>query len=223
MPRRSSLDVLQLLRSSPVASMEDLRTVLHGASRATVFRYLKQVPYRRSYNHNGRYYALHDPARYDRLGLFSHGDIHFSRDGTLGATVRRLVEEAEAGHTHRELQDLLRVRVHAFLLDAVRTGRLGRERLAEVYVYLHADAEVRRQQVERRRERIAAGDPEEGVVDISDAVVIQVLLTLVRHPGSRPAEVVRRLRGHSPPLSRQQVDAVFTRYALGEKGGPSRS
>ena len=224
MPRRSSLILLELLQSAPVVVLGDIRATLNRASRATAFRYLREVPYRRSYNHNGRYYALHDPARYDRLGLFSHGDIHFSRDGTLGATVRRLVHEAEAGHTHRELQDLLRVRVQASLLDAVRKGEISRERLVEVYVYLHVDAAVRQEQVVRRRERIeAVVGSKDGQLEVSDAVVIQVLLTLLRHPGSRPDDVVRRLRGHSPPISPRQVDAVFIRYDLGEKGGPSRS
>jgi len=224
MPRRSSLILLELLQSRPVVVLGDIQAVLEGASRATAFRYLREVPYRRSYNYNGRYYTLHDPARYDRLGLFSHGDIHFSRDGTLGATVRRLVYEAEAGHTQRELQQLLRVRVQATLLDAVRKGEISRERLVEVYVYLHVDAAVRREQVQRRRERIeAASGPDDELLEVSDAVVIEVLLTLIRHPGSRLDDVVRRLRGRSPPISRQQVEAVFTRYDLGEKGGASRS
>jgi hypothetical protein len=39
-------------------------------------------------------------------------------------------------------------------------------------------------------------------LDVSDAVIIQVLLVLIRHPGSRPADVVRRLRGHDPPIIR---------------------
>lgn len=223
MSRRSPQMLLELLQSTPAVTLEDIKRALDGASRATGFRYLKEVPYRRSYNHNGRYYALHDPARYDRLGLFSHGDIHFSRDGTLGTTVRRLIREAEAGHTHRELQELLRVRVQAFLLEAVRTGEICRERLAGVYVYLHTDLEVRGQQLERRQELLAAGvdSDESGQTEVDDAVVIQVLLTLIRHPGSTMAEVVRHLRGHSPPIKGDQVHAVFRRYELGEKGGAS--
>jgi hypothetical protein len=220
MAHRSPQVVLELLQARPVVTLDDIEEALGGASRATAFRYMRQVPYRRSYNHNGRYYALFEPARYDRLGLYSHGDVHFSKDGTLGATVRRLVREAEAGHTHREVQELLRVRVQAFLLDAVRKGELGRERLAEVYVYLHADAEVRRQQLMRRQGLLdKAGGDASTPSEVSDNTVIQVLLTLVRHPGSTVAEVVRRLRGHSPPTGGAQVQAVFDRYGLGEKGG----
>jgi len=86
-----------------------------------------------------------------------------------------------------------------------------------VYVYLHTDPEVRDAQLRRRHERIA--EPVSAVAT-SDDVTIRVLLVLLRHPGSLPGDVVRRLQGRAPPVSRAQVDGVFARYGLGEKGGP---
>ena len=223
MAKRSPQMLFEFLQTKPVTTLEEMQEALDGASRATVFRHLKQVPYRRSYNHNGRYYTQHDPVRYDRLGLYSHGGVHFSRDGSLGATVRRLVQEANAGHTNRELQELLRVRVQSFLLEAVRERELDREKLAEVYVYLHVDEAVRREQVERRRDQSGKETDDQATdeLEVSHEVVIQVLLTLIRHPGSTVADVVRRLRGHSPPIRSPEVTAVFERYDLGEKGGSS--
>jgi hypothetical protein len=208
----------RLLQSRPVVEFEDLRAALGDASDCTIFRHLKNVPYRSSYNHNGRYYTLHDPAKYDRWGLHSVGDIHFSVDGTLKATVVRLVCESEVGCTQKELQDLLRVRVQLFLLAAVRDGAIDREAIGKLYVYLHCEPEVREAQLQRRRERIAEASQQE--VEVDDEVIIRVLLVLLRYSGSQPGDVTRRLRGHSPPVRRDQVDVVFTRYGLGEKGGP---
>ena len=57
-----------------------------------------------------------------------------------------------------------------------------------------------------------------------DAVIIAVLLTLLRHPGSKAADVVRHLHGHLPPITMGPVRAVFDRYDLdniGQKGGSS--
>ncbi|MES9903663.1 MAG: hypothetical protein ABW168_13440 [Sedimenticola sp.] len=72
----------------------------------------RQIPYLRSYNHSGRYYNTRwDPMLYDRFGLYSLGEIHFSREGSLGNTIKRLIRESEAGWIHRELQELLHVRV----------------------------------------------------------------------------------------------------------------
>ena len=152
MTTRSPEQLQALLESKIVVDLNDIRSALGDASRATTFRYLQKVPYRRSYNHNGRYYTSHDPTKYDRFGLFSHKGAHFSRDGSLTATVIRLVQESTAGMTQRELRELLRVRVQVLLLEAVRRGRLDRELLDQVYVYLHAEDTVKQAQLKRRRE-----------------------------------------------------------------------
>ncbi len=225
MNKRSPENLLTLLESNEVVEFKDIQRALDNASRATCFRYMYPVPYHRSYNYNGRYYTRKDPARYDRFGLFSHGDIFFSRDNTLGETIQRLVRESEAGWTQRELQDVLRVRVQVVLLNTFQKGKLHREKVHGFYVYLHPDPIIRGVQLNRRQERAffdvsaQVGEPE-----IGDPVIIQVLLTLLHHPGAKAADVVRYLRGHSPPITMAEVRIVFARYGLdsiGKKGGVS--
>ena len=215
--------LLELFAAHRVVDLPTIRAALGGVSSMTAFRHLKRLGYRCSYNHKGRYYARHEPARYDRFGLWSVGDIHFSVDGTLRNTVRRLVEQAPAGATHQELHQRLRVRVHNTLLDLLRQGEVERERLVQVFVYLHIEPEVRAQQLEQRRELITAAEVAsvDGDVPVSEQTVIEVLLTLIRHPGANAGAVARRLRARSPPISATEVRAVFARYELGEKGGPA--
>lgn len=218
----------QLFSERVVVDLPTLREALGGVSAMTVFRHLKQLPYRSSYNHKGRYYTLHEPTRYDRFGLWSFGGIHFSIDGSLRQTVRRLVEEADAGASQQELRQRLQVRVHNTLLDLLRHGEIERERLLQVYVYLHSDPDVRATQRECRQQLLETADAEATTVahELDAEVTIQVLLTLLCHRGAGAEEVARRLRGRSPPISLEQVRAVFARYeleSLGEKGGTSRS
>jgi hypothetical protein len=223
---RSAEILLDLFAAETVVDLPRIQVALGGASSMTAFRYLRQIPYRRSYNHNGRYYCRHEPSRYDRLGLWSVGDVHFSLDGSLGKTVRRLVYEMDAGATHRELQERLRVRVHNTLLTLLRRGEIGRERLAQLYVYLHRDADIRAVQMQRRGALLDAGKTVRIETAVPDEIVIQVLLTLLHHPGAKAAQVLRYLRGHSPPVSMAQVEAVFARYdleSIGKKGGSSKS
>ena len=223
---RSAKTLRDLFASETVVDLPRIQLALGGASSMTAFRYLRQIPYRRSYNHNGRYYCLHEPSRYDRLGLWSVGDVHFSVDGSLGKTVRRLVHEMEAGATHRELQERVRVRVHNTLLTLLRRGEIERERLAQLYVYLHPDAEIREEQIQRRGALLHAGKTLRIETAVPEEIVIQVLLTLLHHPGAKAAEVLRYLRGHSPPVAMEQVEAVFARYdlaSIGKKGGSSKS
>lgn len=228
MAKRTPEMLVKLLRSNAVVTFEDMQAALGDASRATTFRYLKQVPYLRSYNHNGRYYTLLDVGGFDRWGLASHGDVHFSRDGTLGATIKRLVRESTAGWTQRELQALLHVRVQVLLLDAVRQGELQREMLDWFYLYLHADPAIAETQRDARQAQFdvhRAGEATAAVA-LDSVVIIAVLLVLLRHPGSTPTQVTRYLHGHSPPVTRAQVAEVFARYALegiSKKGGATHS
>ena len=225
MAKKRSPELLrQLLVSETVVDLPRIESALGGVSPMTAFRYLRQLPYRRSYNHNGRYYCLHEPSRYDRFGLWSCNNIHFSVDGSLGKTVRRLVYEMAAGATHRELQERLRVRVHNTLLTLLRQGEVDRERITRVYVYLHRDPVIRRDQIERRQALIGAAETASVEVQVDDRIIIEVLLVLLRHPGSKAAEVVRYLRGHSPPITMAQVRIIFARYELDsidKKGGAS--
>lgn len=221
MTSRSPKVLRKLFESRTVVELSDIQAELDDSSRATAFRYLKHVPYRRSYNHNGRYYTRHDPARYDQFGLFSHKGIIFSCDGSLTSTLVRLIREAEAGRTQRELGELLRVRVQGLLLQAVHRGAIDRQRVEKLFVYLHTDPLVQQAQLQQRKELITAAA---AVADVTDAVIIEVLLTLIRHPASKAADVVRHLRGYSPPILLQQVRPIFDRYdldSLGKKKEPS--
>ena len=219
---RSCEAITELLASTDVVQFKDIQSALDHASRATAFRYLKQVPYQRSYNHNGRYYTRKDSARYDRHGLFSCGDIHFSRDGSVSETLKRLVRESLSGLTARDLQTLLQVRVQVFLLDAVRHNAVTREKIRGLYVYVHTDSAVQERQLQQRREEVEARESALSKDLLTDAVIIVVLLTLLHHPEATAADVVRYLQGHSPPIPMLQVDAVFARYdlaSIGKKGG----
>ena len=221
MPNCSPRMLLDLLDARTITELDEIQQVLDGASRATAFRYLKQIPYQRSCNYNGRYYTRDDPERYDRHGLFCYKGVLFSRDGTLGDTVVRMIREAEAGRTQRELREMLRVRVQTFLLQAIREGAVDRERVDAFFVYLNTNPDVRQSQLKRRRELISAATAAQ---EVTDDVVIQVLLTLIRHPDAKAADVVRHLHGQSPPVTLEHVRVVFDRYDLdniGEKGGPS--
>jgi len=216
----------QLLNARHVVDLPTMRIALGDVSAMTVFRHLRHVPYRRSYNYNGRYYTLHDPARYDRFGLWSYTDIHFSVDGSLRKTVRRLVEQHDSGATHHELRRRPGVRVQNTLLALLRDGEVVRERALRIYVYFHTEPAVRAAQ--RQRRDAAVRDPHHGSIEdeteLTESTIIDVLLTLLHHPGSTPLQVVRRLRGRSPPIPIAEVRRIFARYALddfGKKGGRS--
>jgi hypothetical protein len=57
MPRCPDV-LLKLFAQKRVVDLPAIQEALGGVTPMTAFRHLRRVPYRRSYNHNGRYYCL---------------------------------------------------------------------------------------------------------------------------------------------------------------------
>jgi hypothetical protein len=142
----------KLIRRRPAVRLEDLFAVLGTRSRMTVFRRLKEIGYRTSFTHAGRYYTLSDIPVFDELGLWFHKDAGFSVMGNLKESVAWHVEKSLDGRTHAELQHILRVRVHNPLLDLVRQGRIGRKNFGRMCLYTSANSARATAQVDQRRE-----------------------------------------------------------------------
>lgn len=208
--------LLTAFRAHRVLTWDEIRKVLGNVSEATARRAVRKIPYRTSYNHNGRYYTLFDEGMFDQWGLWSHEGIRVSRDGALTATVERLVRESEAGWTRRELQELLGVPVQTVLTTLRERGKVDRVRVGPAYVYLSAGSV--REQLHRRQEMVTI---KQRRCEAPLEIVVAVLLVLIRHPKSTLPGVVKRLKGHSPPIRLGDVEEIFERYDLAQKRGLS--
>jgi hypothetical protein len=82
--------VREFLRREKIATLPELKQVLGTTVDTTVFRKLKELSYRSSYSHRGRYYTLAEIPQFDPQGLWSFQSVWFSRWGTLVATVESL-------------------------------------------------------------------------------------------------------------------------------------
>lgn len=153
MARYSSGSLRALLRTRKIATLVELKKALGTDVDMTVFRKLAELSYRTSYSHAGRYYMLDESARFNELGLWSHRAVWFSHHGTLLATLDALVSAADAGYVAQELKACLHVEVKTALWRLVKDERLAREKMSGLYLYCAADAQVRTQQLKRRRAR----------------------------------------------------------------------
>jgi hypothetical protein len=104
----------------------------------------------------------------------------------------------------------------------IHDKKLARAKVAGHFIYLHPDSKNREAQLIKRSEILE--ERKFMIEAVTDTVVIEVLIILIRHPGSKAGEVARRLKGHSPSITMQHVRVVFDRYNLddvGEKKMPS--
>ena len=219
-PNASKAALRNLFRRTPIVELKALYRALKTRSRTSVFRRLTLMGYLTSYTHACRYYTLSEVPRFDEFGLWHYGGVGFCRAGTLKAAVAELVEKSEAGRTHRELQDLLRVRVHDEPLDHVRARRLGRKRLDnKKWLYLSAKASRAAKQWARRqahRKRAV-----ELLGPLTTATTLEVLIEVLRSGKVRisvtPEQVVRQLHERNILVSLQHVQWVFEQYGLRKK------
>jgi hypothetical protein len=204
----------KLVKKRSVFDLDALFDALGTRSRMTVFRRLRQVGYLSSFTHGGRFYTLEDIPQFDELGLWFHRDIGFSQAGTLKETVVLQVEKTPEGRTHEELQHLLRVRAHNTLLELLRRGRIGRERLQGVYLYVSADSRRAAEQVAARKKLRAS--LAEMLRVATDEEVVEVLVEALKEEPEipTPERVARRLVARGIRLEPHHVAQVYEEHGL---------
>lgn len=197
-----------------VADLDTLCKTLKTGSRMSIFRRLREIGYFSSYTHTGRYYTLADIPQFDDYGLWIHQGIGFSQFGTLRATIVQLVNESPTGHTHMELNNLLRIRMHNTLLKLVQEGRVGREYIEKTFLYVSADSDHGTEQISGRKGQLA--DSEKAIPHIGTTTVIAVLIETIHagHVRIAPSLVAKGLCARGIPITVQQVEEVFARYGI---------
>jgi len=141
----------QFLRLKRIATLPELKQALGTTVDTTVFRKLKELSYRSSYSHRGRYYTLAEIPQFDTEGLWSFQTVWFSRWGNLVTTLEALVNGAPQGYFANDLQQVLHVEVKDALLQLVEQRRVARQQVSGLFLYGSQDAALRRHQLLARQ------------------------------------------------------------------------
>ena len=102
----ASQNALAIFRFEKVMTLDRLANLLDSSTR-TAQRRLKEWHAYRSYNKNGRYYALARSANFDASGIWTYHGILFSQHGNLRETLEYFLDHADAGLSATELTHLL--------------------------------------------------------------------------------------------------------------------
>ena len=186
-----------------------------GCPWTAIVRLLKGLGYLTSYNHNARYYTLVSVARFDGDGLWSHGTVRFSRDGTLTGTLVGLVGRSEGGLYADDLRRLLQVDVRPTLGRLVGSGRLARHKMGRRFLYVDIQSERAQAQIAERRAEVP---PTPGPSSLPEpATVAALLVERIKTPDVEPEVAARRLRRRGVAVTPAQARAVFAHYGLLKK------
>ena len=179
LPFFSTDPLLRLLRGKSIATLPDLQRALGSQVPLTVFRKLKELGYRTSYSHRGRFYTLDRIARFDRQGLWSHDSVWFSRHGTLVDTAEAFVNRSPSGYFVAELEVALHVSVQDPLLHLVGQQRITRQLVSGLFLYCSADPAVRQRQLQTRQAVLSAPSVSDSAIaaeSISDELKAGIIL-----------------------------------------------
>ena len=143
--------IVTLIQEHTIVTFSQIKEVIGPVCDLTVRKKMVLAGCMSSYSHRGRYYTIEECADFDRHGLWSHHEIHFSRYGSLKATLVELVEQSESGLLSRDLMRIVKVKVHTPLRLLINEKRLYRSTLAERYVYFSTSLPKRRQQLRNRK------------------------------------------------------------------------
>jgi hypothetical protein len=218
--------VVDLLRELIVATIDVLCAKLI-TSRSTVLRALKSYGYFSSYNFNSSYLTLKDTPHFGKDGLWFHGEVGFSRYGTLTQTIKALVENSEKGYTVLELQKRLGTTVHNQLSWLCRRKMLTRFYIGRHCVYTSVERELQISQQAERGQQIkkprAIGTSHydfkksELLQQLDVLTVIRLLVEMIQKPDAKPASLSQTLQRQGMGITAKQVRGVIEFYSLSKK------
>jgi len=209
--------IVRQLRRGRIAKWRALAEQLECSTK-TVQRALAKVGYFSSINCNGTFVTLEDVPLFDQHGLCTYETVHFSKHGNLPQTLRQIVEQAPAGCTVEELEQLVGTRVHNHVSRLLREGKLSRFLQGRKVVYLAAG--LRRQEAQQQVRCQAELEQAPAVHDMDlppglDAVtVIRVLVRLLDAPQASVASVARWLQAHNVAVRADQIRQILHFYGL---------
>jgi hypothetical protein len=192
--------VINLLRELMVATLDVLCNKL-SKSRITVLRALKNYGYFSSYNFNSSYFTLKDIPNFDRDGLWFHGEVGFSRYGTLTQTIKAIIDHSEKGYTVVGLQELLGTKVHNQLSSLCRKRMLTRFYVGRNCVYTSVESKLQASQEAKRKEQIKKP---KAITTVPDAAA---------------GSLSQRLQRQGLHITAEQVREVIEFYSLVKKTG----
>jgi len=198
-------ETLDVFRAHKVMTIEQLSTLLGISSRNT-HNHLKKWKVTTSYNQNGRYYVLPDIPKFDSHGLWSIGDIHFSKYGNLRMTVVHLIDTSEMGFDAKAIGKLLKLNPRSFLSHFGKSpDLLRRKKIGGRFVYFSRQVAIFENQLKKR---MKYSETQIGSF-LPDTVGIRVLVEKIHNPNLGVEQLAKRLQSQAVLVTSKQIRDFF--------------
>lgn len=180
----------KLLKRQIVFTLDNLAAILNVSVR-TVQRRLKQFNTIRSYDNNGRYFALKESAQFNNYCIWNYEKIHFSKYGTLKSTLVQVIKNAETGLSANEIQQILGIDTRSFLFHYKDIKEIKREKIYGYYVYFSSEPSRYTYQLVGRKQLLSKKFL---ILPLKNAVAIALLVELIKNPDFTEEQLSEHLR-----------------------------
>lgn len=206
--------IVSFFKNKKVLTLTELKE-FSNLSQSSIERRLKVWKTYRSYNYNGRYYALPEMVCFNQEGIWKYKGIGFSEHRSLKLSVINLVEQSLCGLSQRDLSELLSSPIHRILSAYFQNSQeLLREQEGRGYIYFSKKSDIYAAQ-KQRREELKRSELREQLPSDSEAIVI--LVELIKHPTDTLDQLTRCIRRRGISISIDQVRSLLWYHGLLKK------
>lgn len=206
---QSAVTAFRKQRVMTVVQLADLLS----CSIPTVRKRLRSWSAFTSYNRNGSYYALPDVPRFDRLGLWKHRGVFFSRYGNFTHTVQHLIHTSTMGLEAGEIARLVGLSARSFMSALHRIPGVVREKYQGRFVYFSTAQVIGDRQKQLRSDAVR----QETAELPADAEAIAILVDRMKHPGSSYRQTAHRLRRRGTSVEVAAIEALLSYHGIEKK------
>lgn len=195
-----------------ILTLYDLALLLNTSIR-TVQRKLIQLDTIKSYNHNGRYFALKEVAQFNSYGIWEYNEVHFSKFGNLKNTLIQIIRNSETGLNALEISKILGLETRSFLYHYKDITEIKREKTNGCYVYFSSEHTQYNFQLTNRINL----KQQQLVSPIKDSAGIIVLVETVKHPEYSTEKLSKHLRRQGVRIKPATITAFFKFHGIEKK------
>jgi hypothetical protein len=200
--------LVTIFAQQPCWLIEPLATKLNY-SIPSVRRFLAELGYYSSFNHNGKWYTLKPIPRFNRDGLWFHQEIGFSRAGSLTKTLIALAVKSPAGATAEQLGEKLHCRCHSLLVQIYRKKKLQRQKAGRSFIYLAADPRI------ATRQRLALPVHSAKTQKLPAEIAVLILAEFIRNPELDFPDLARTIKSNRKvTVDVVQIERLFQQHSL---------
>ena len=195
--------VEELFQIHKVLTISELAHSLNR-SVVTARRQLDKMEYFSSYTHNSRYYTVKSVTTFNENGIWHHGEIYFSKFGTLKRTIIHLINISPCGMTVSQIFNILGIKCYSHLNLFYKNGIISRSKIDKGFIYLAKEESIYKKQLNYY-------DHPKG---LTSQAAIKLLVEYINNPKATYQDLSKAMNQHNFQIPVKTIELFFKEHGV---------